>query len=115
MWARISEIILGVWLFASHFIFSTRLAADFVCSFLILLFALLSYIDRLNKMHLLQVIPAGWLLYLSYTYSTPWLPFFMQNYILIALCLLMFCLVPSRAFDHPRPWRKFLHQSRSIK
>ncbi len=108
MWARISEIILGLWLLTSHFIFSTNTWVDIGSALLILLFAGLSYIDRLNKIHLSQVLPAGLLLYAAYIYPTPWLPIFMQNYIIIALCLLMFCIIPSNASDHPRPWKKFL-------
>lgn len=110
MWARISELILGVWLLISHFIFLTGLWDDIASAFLIFLFASLSYIDKLNKMHLNQVFPAGWLLYLGYSYPTPILPFGFQNYILVALTLLMFALIPSNASDLPRPWRRFLEK-----
>jgi peptidoglycan/LPS O-acetylase OafA/YrhL len=108
MWARISEILLGLWLFASYLIFKTGHWCDFANGALILIFALLSYKETLNKMHLLQIIPASWLLYLAYSYPTYTLPFGYQNYILVALTLLMFAVIPSRASDHPRPWRKFL-------
>lgn len=109
MWARISEIILGIWLIISHFIFSIPDGKDFLAAFCILLFASLSYVDKLNKMHLLQILPAGWLLYMSYTYPTPWLPFGIQNHILIALSLFMFAVIPSNASEHPRPWKRFLN------
>ncbi len=108
MWARISEIVLGIWLLASYFIFATGSWHDLAIAFFISLFALLSFRENLNKMHLLQVIPAGWLLYLSYSYPKYILPFGYQNYILIALSLLMFAIIPSNASDHPRPWKKFL-------
>lgn len=109
MWARYSEIILSIWLLSSHFIFSTKMWEDLVLTLFILIFSLLSFYDKLNKMHLLQIIPAGWLLILSYSYPTPWLPFYYQNYILIALSLLVFAIIPSNASDHPRPWKKFLN------
>jgi hypothetical protein len=112
MWARNSELILGVWLFISHFIFSNTLWDDLAIALLILLFAALSFHDKLNKMHLLQVIPAGWLLYIGYTYPTYILPFGIQNYILVALTLLMFAIIPSNASDHPRPWKRFLKRER---
>lgn len=112
MWARISEIILGIWLLASYFIFSTNAWIDIACGSLVLLFAGLSYVDQLNKMHLLQVVPAGILFYVSYIYPTPWLPFFLQNYILVALCLLMFAIIPSHASDHPRPWQRYLREKK---
>ena len=112
MWARISEQILAIWLFASYFIFSTGSWHDMTAAFLVILFASLSYIDKLNKMHLLQVIPAGWLFYLGYSYPTPILPFGLQNSILVALMLLMFAIIPSNASDHPRPWKRFLRKER---
>jgi hypothetical protein len=109
MWARVFEIILGIWLSISHFIFSIKGVNDFIATFFIFIFAILSYSDRLNKMHLLQVIPAGWLLYTAYTYPTPFLPFGIQNHILVALTLLMFAVIPSKASDPPRPWKRFLN------
>ncbi len=108
MWARISELIIGVWLILSHFIFRTNDWEDIAAAVLILLFASLSFIEKLNKMHLMQVLPAGWLLYIGYTYPTYILPFSIQNYILSALTILMFAIIPSHASDHPRPWKKFL-------
>jgi hypothetical protein len=110
MWARISEIILGVWLILSRFIFSSQDWDGILAGLFIIFFASLSYIDKLNKMHLFQVLPAAWLLYVGYSYPTPWLPFYMQNYILTALTLLMFAIIPSNASDHPRPWKRFLNQ-----
>lgn len=112
MWARISELILGLWLILSHFLFITNDWKDLSSAILILLFASLSYIEKLNKMHLLQVLPAGWLLYIGYSYPTYILPFSIQNYILTALTLLMFAIIPSHASDHPRPWKKFLRQEK---
>lgn len=109
MWARISEVILGLWLFLSHFIFNTQESSDFINGALILVFALLSYKETLNKMHLFQIIPAASLIYLGYTYPSEPLPFAYQNYILTALTLLMFAVIPSNASDHPRPWKKFLN------
>lgn len=110
MWARISEIAIGAWLIISHFVFQTDLLADFFSGLLVIVFASISFIDKLNKMHLLQVIPAGWLLYLGYVYPTPWLPFSMQNLILSGITILMFAIIPSHASDHPRPWKKFLKE-----
>jgi hypothetical protein len=110
MWARFCEIILGIWLFSSHFLFSTKMWEDLALPLLITLFSLLSFFDRLNKTHLLQIIPAGWLLILSYTYPTPWLPFHYQNYIITALSILVFAIIPSHSSEPPRAWRKFLNE-----
>lgn len=110
MWARIVELILAIWLFLSHFIFPMQNGKDLIIACLIFLFAALSFIDKLNKMHLLQVLPVFWLLYLAFSYPTPWLPFSLQNYILVALLLLVFAITPSRASEPPRPWRRFLKE-----
>ena len=107
MWARICECVLGIWLILSYFIFSI---GSIGAALFIFLFAALSFIDKLNKMHLLQVFPAAYLLYTAYSYPTPFLPFGLQNYIFIALFLLMFAIIPSHASDHPRPWKWFLRK-----
>lgn len=110
MWARISEIVLGVWLIGSHFIFAMSDWRGAFAGLLTIIFAALSYVESLNKVHLLQVLPAGLLLYVGYTYPTPFLPFSLQNYILTALSILMFAVIPSHASDHPRPWKDFLRK-----
>jgi hypothetical protein len=108
MWARVAEILLSFWLVIGHFLFRAETNADLIIAFLVFLFAVLSYKETLNKMHLLQVIPAFWLLWISFSYPTPFLPFGLQNHILVALTLLMFAVIPSHASEHPRPWKKFL-------
>lgn len=110
MWARISELILGLWLFASYFVFADYPRVGFFAATLMCIFALFSYINFLNKMHLLQVIPAALLIYEGFSYPTPFLPFGLQNFVVVALLLLMFTIVPSNASDHPRPWKKFLEK-----
>lgn len=108
MWARISEIVLGLWLIFSYFLFSYASWAGPVSGCAMIFFALLSYKDTLNKMHLFQTLPAGLLLYQAYFYPTHLLPMGLQNYIVTALLLLMFTIVPSHASDHPNPWKEFL-------
>jgi hypothetical protein len=112
VWARISEVILGFWLICSYFLFPTATFYDLGAALLIFLFAGLSWIDRLNKMHLLQIIPASLLFYIAYSYPSSDLPLGLQNSILIALSLLMFAIIPSHASDHPRPWQRFLDKQR---
>jgi len=111
MWARIAELLFAVWLIVSRLIFSyddIPFWPDCLAAMAIVLFSLLSFIDRLNKMHLLQILPAAWLLYVSYTYPTPWLPSGLQNHIILGLLLLLFAIIPSRASEPPRPWKKEL-------
>ena len=108
MWARISEIILAVWLFISYFVFEYQSATAIICAGLILIFASLSYIDKLNKMHLFQAVPGSWLIYEGFAYPTPWLPMGLQNYVVVAVLLLMYTIIPSNASENPRPWKRFL-------
>lgn len=106
MWPRIAELLIAIWLAVSPFAFDSPIASDLTCAILIALFALLSFSERLNKMHLLTLLVATWLTLL---------PFFadhvtaaMQNSLYFGLFLLMLALVPSQAHLPPRPWRKFL-------
>jgi hypothetical protein len=108
MWARIAEFILAAWLLLSPFVLNSPIFNDWLTALFIILFASLSFIDKLNKMHLFQVLPASWLLYTAYSYPTPILPFYMQNDLLVALTLLVFAIIPSHVSDHPRPWKEFL-------
>ncbi|MBX7067396.1 MAG: hypothetical protein K1X28_09210 [Parachlamydiales bacterium] len=110
MWARICEILLGLWLFASHFLFTLHDWIDAACASMIIIFSALSFFETLNKMHLLQVLPAAVLLYVSYSLPSPHLPLTMQNYILVGLGLIMFAIIPSHASEPPRPWKKFLNK-----
>lgn len=109
MWARIIELSIATWLIVSRFLFSYGDLAwnwtDMAIPALVILCASLSFLESLNKMHLLQVLPAFWLLYISYSYPTPWLPFGLQNHILVALLLVTFAIIPCRASEPPRPWR----------
>lgn len=110
MWARVCEILLGIWLIISHVLFHVPIGLNFGLAILIILFAALSYIPSINKLHLLQVIPAAVLLAKSYIYPSADLPLFMQNDILVGLCLLLFAIIPSHASDHPRSWKRYLNK-----
>lgn len=107
MWARVSEILLGIWLMISQVLFHVPIGLNFALSILIVLFAALSYIPSINKLHLLQVLPAAALFTKSYIYPSADLPLFMQNDILVGLCLLLFAIIPSQASDHPRSWKRY--------
>lgn len=111
MWARICEIFLGVWLIASHALFHVSIGINFALAILIVIFAALSYIPSINKLHLLQVFPAAILLIRSYAFPSTDLPLFMQNDILVGLCLLLFAVIPSHASDHPRSWKRYFQKN----
>lgn len=108
MWARYFEMGLAFWVCVSYWIFGTKNEGDFLIAAGIIIFAALSFIGKLNKMHLLQVIPAAWLFYEGFIYPEVPLPMELQNKVIIALSLLLFAVIPSRASEHPRPWQRFL-------
>ncbi|EKE08618.1 MAG: hypothetical protein ACD_17C00078G0003 [uncultured bacterium] len=101
-------MILALWIWVSYFLFDYFSLVGILSAVLMFLFALLSYKEQWNKMHLFQVLPTGLLIYLGFSYPTPWLPMGLQNYLIVAALLAMFCLIPSHASDQPRPWKRFL-------
>lgn len=113
MFARVVEFMLACWLAISRFIFhyspeeSFLWKNDLVCATLIALFALLSFADKLNKMHLFTLLVALWLMVLSYCNfpmeATPPL----ENYLALGLLFLILAVLPSNCHLPPRPWRKF--------
>lgn len=109
MWARIIELLIALWMLISYFLFDYQWDHLPVAA-AIGIFSLLSYIESLNKMHLFNVLPAFYLLYISYTYPTVPLPFSYQSYILCAFFLLLFAIIPSRASEPPRAWRNYLRE-----
>lgn len=110
MWARVVEIMFGVWLAISPFVFAhdpgNRLlwASDFVCAVLVAMLAALSYWRPTRYAHLLTLAVGCWLVgYGRLGASTP-LPPGMQNEIVVGLLLLMFAIVPNAASQPPMEW-----------
>jgi hypothetical protein len=110
MWARVFEFSMACWLAMSPFIFSHQkgwlFANDFSCSFLMMLFSLLSFHHRLFRMHLFNLPLALWLLLIgflaepSFASAPP-----IQNYIALGLILGMVAIVPSNCHLPPQSWR----------
>lgn len=111
MWARIVEFMMACWLAISPFIFRYPdepiflWANDLICSLLIAFFSLICYVKKLRKMHLWNLAIAIWLFYAGYFFDLPKIP--SQNYIVLALLLLMIAIIPSEAEKPPIPWRDF--------
>ncbi len=116
MWARVVEFMLACWLSISPFIFrhpfeETFLwANDLTCAVLIALFALLSFVKGLEKIHLLTLGVALWLWGLGYTTFPDPAPIALENDLTVGLLLLMIALVPSQSSLPPRSWRKFYNK-----
>lgn len=108
MWARICEWILAVWLMAGGWLFEGATEAapswphDMAVGMGIILVSALSLRRGLNRLHLLVIPAALWLLGIGFTTSTTPPPALYQNYIATGLVLLMFAIVPNRA-SHPPP------------
>ncbi|NGX46305.1 MAG: hypothetical protein K940chlam2_01494 [Chlamydiae bacterium] len=110
MWARVFEFSIASWLAMSPFIFSHEegwlFANDFTCSFLMMLFSLLSFHHRLFRMHLFNLLLAFWLILIGFL-ATPTLALQppLQNYIVIGLILGMVAIIPSNCHLPPKSWQ----------
>lgn len=110
MWPRVVEIMLACWLAISPFIFRYSgemrfyWANDLVCATLIACFALLSLSRRFDKLHLATLIVCAWLYGVAW-FAEPSPPSpHLQNYAVLALLLLIFAIIPSRAGMPPKGW-----------
>ena len=119
MWARHMEVVLGIWLGISRFIFhypedfTKLMIQDEIFAFLIVLFALLTYRDRFRYLNLLNAAIGVWLIGLVFV-SGKGVEFAPdQNYMVIGLLLVMIGLVPSRTKQPPKPWVEFLKKKSS--
>lgn len=110
MWPRIFELFIAGWLFFSSIVFDYPSdlflwISDAICSFLITIFAILSFFKRFEKMHLYTIVIALWMLGGGFILEAP-LPI-LQNQIIASLFLAMFAILPSHCNRSPRLWREF--------
>jgi hypothetical protein len=111
MWPRVSEIVLGIWLVLSPFVFGTPSrewacwVADLSAGILTILLALASLLTPLRKAHLAIFVIAIALIGFGYI-SSPITPA-LQNDLLTGLLLMMFAVVPGEASLPPRTWREY--------
>lgn len=116
MWARVVEVTFGCWLAMSPFIFAHPVdntfwwANDFACALLIVVFALASYRSAWQYAHLLSLGVAFWLVGLAYWSALrtelPG-PAAAQNWVCLALLLMMFAIIPNQASAPPLAWQIF--------
>ncbi|MEX2141028.1 MAG: hypothetical protein WD894_17315 [Pirellulales bacterium] len=113
MWPRVAEIALGGWLITSLFVFEPSSipagwrANNLACGVLIVALAALSFWPPLSRAHLAEIAVGLWLVGFAFASSVSPPPPVVQNAILVALVLLNFAIVPSRASLPPRSWREF--------
>ncbi len=113
MWSRVVEVMLGVWLLMSPFIFGhesgqlARWLTDYLSATLLITFALLSYWPRLRHAHLCSVLVGLWLCFFGWWWEGYPTPPALQNDLVTGLCVLMFAILPNDASLPPRRWREF--------
>lgn len=111
MWARVAELMIGVWLVLSPFILrgtpsiEAFAALDITAGGAVVLFSLLSFWKPTGWAHLLTAALAvglGGYAYLAWERPGP--PG-AQNEITVAMLLLLLAIIPNDANQPPVPWR----------
>ena len=117
MWARIAEILLGLWLFATPFVFATyrdggtiAAAFDHLAGLAAVGLALLSFTKGLRWAHIAILGLAAVLVLPSYLTGFP-APPYIQNRIAIGLVLAIFAIIPNRANEVPASWQEFYRKA----
>lgn len=116
MWARHMELMLGLWLLISPFVFGHaedavfRWSHDLFVGTLLVVIPLAAHWRPLRMAHLGLVPVAVWLLGLGWWKTWHGASLHpdaaYQNWLLVGLLLAMFCIIPSDASAPPRPWRR---------
>lgn len=112
MWARIIEILLGVWLIASPFLFRQAetgmrgVVNDLICGVAVIILALLSFSRRFGWAHFPILLVAAWLMTTGYIAGHP-APPAAQNLIITGILLAMFAIIPNRTNEMPESWQRF--------
>ncbi|PIS01359.1 MAG: hypothetical protein COT84_02930 [Chlamydiae bacterium CG10_big_fil_rev_8_21_14_0_10_35_9] len=110
MWARIVELFIAGFLIVSGWIFQSSSFLwifNIITATWIILFSFLSFRHRLRKIHLMNTIAALALAICAFIQPDPPPPPVFQNYMVLALLLIMFAILPTEASKAPVPWRRF--------
>jgi hypothetical protein len=113
MWGRVVEIMIAVWLSFSPFLFGHFPAirplwmSDLICAGAMLLFSSVSFYEPLRRVHLLNILIAGWLIGLGYVYGGYPAAAGYQNNIFTGLTVLLMAIIPNHANQPPRDWQRF--------
>ena len=117
MWPRIIELLIGIWLVISAWLFSAaegemRMWSDFSAGLAVILFSVASFWHRSSSAHYLTGIAALWLTCFGYFGSQDPRPPSAQNEIITGLMLLMFFFLPNDVNAPPASWREVLRVNR---
>ena len=116
MWPRVVEVMIGIWLAVSPFIFHPSYEHpaywwnDFTCSVLVIVLALLSFWHPMRYAHLLQIVMGLWLMGWAYAngFGREPVPPPLQNNVMTGFTLLMFAILPNRASRPTPSWEALL-------
>jgi hypothetical protein len=112
MWSRVVEIMLGVWLIISPFIFHHPTSQtswwinDMAVGTAVILFAVFSYWEPTRLAHVGTLIAGTWLIGFAYYHGFGDAPAASQNHLTLGMLLMMFGLIPSEAEEPPKSWEK---------
>lgn len=109
MWPRTVEIMTGVWLSFSPFIFGAQdnpvvLWGDLGVALLLWIFAGAAHWPPLKRIHL-AILPVAVGLFLWGRFATDSAPPEHQNHIAVAILLVMVAIIPNEASLPPENWR----------
>src|SRR5690606_23825389 len=109
MWPRVVEIMLGVWLALSPFIFgheasqTLRWVTDLGSALVLITLSLLSYWSRTRYIHLANILVGLWLVTFGWYWEGYPTPAALQTDLTVGLLILMFAILPSETNLPPRP------------
>lgn len=112
MWPRVVEIMLGVWLSLSPFIFghdptqTMRWVTDLGSGLVLVTLSLLSYWPPARYAHLGSIVVGLWLVTFGWYWEGYPTPAALQNDLTVGLLVLMFAILPSETNLPPRVWRE---------
>lgn len=114
MWPRVVELMLGVWLAISPFIFRHApedlflWVNDLSCGLLVITCSCLSFWEPARHARFTTLVAALWLVSSAYVSGGHPAPPASQNELLVGLLLAMFAIIPNEAGEPPRSWRRFV-------
>lgn len=114
MWPRITELIIGLWIVASPFLFgvadiaSSLAATSLVCGTVVVTASILSFWEPARHARAATALIGLWLLGFAYMTAARPAELELQNLFVCGLLLILLAVVPNEAKQPPRPWRKFV-------
>jgi len=118
MWGRIGEIVLGIWLVLSPYVWGStpfyleRWRSDMISGIAVIVLAVISFwpfrkFEFLSYAHVGSLLVASWVVLFSYVYSGhPAAPGY-QSDLFTGLTLLLFPMIPNHATLPPISWRRY--------